>query len=134
MLVWIQNIHSIHRFNLVLECKLTWLNFRIGILLLILLMRQMLHLLMACHLNWLHQRWPFGDSVLTILVVRVMGIDMLLHAIAVIVIHHNGDWLNLHDGRAFFARFSHGYRLLSVCFDTVWHLVVVHIAELILLW
>lgn len=103
-------------------------------LLLMLLVRQILHLMMTCHLNWLHQRCPFCDSLLAIMVVGVMGIDVLLHAVAVVVVHHNRDWLDLHDGGALLAGFSHGYGILSVCFDTVWHLVVVHIAELILLW
>lgn len=84
MLVGVQDVHRIHRFYLVLEYKLTLLNFRIRMLLLMLLVRQILHLMMTCHLNWLHQRCPFCDSLLAIMVVGVMGIDVLLHAVAVV--------------------------------------------------
>ena len=92
-----------------------------------------LHLMMICHLDGLHQRSPFCNRLLGVMVVGVVGIDVLLHAIAVVVVHHYRHRLNLHDGRAFFARFSHRHRLLGVGFNAVRHLVVVYKAELILL-
>jgi len=93
----------------------------------------LIHLMMILHLNGLHQRSPFCNRLLGVMVVGVVGIDVLFHAIAVVVVHHYRHRLNLHDGRAFFARFSHRYRLLLVGFNAVWHLVVVYVAELILL-
>lgn len=138
--IWIKTT-GINRFDLLLKCKLTWLYNRIRMLLLVVHhLLCLIHLMMMIsHLNWLHHRSPFRDWLLNMLNkmmigISYMGVDMLFHAGTIVVVHHNWDWMNLHDRRAFFACFSHAYCLLSICFDAVRHLVMIGIAELILLW
>lgn len=135
MLIWIKRINRIDRFNLVLKSKLTWFDSLMRTLLLMEILVGHIHIvhLMMRHLDWYHHWSPFSYRLLDIIIMCMMRIDILFHSVAVVMIHHNWHRLNLHDWRAFFACFSHGYGLLSICLNTVWHLVVIYIAELVLL-
>ena len=130
----------INRFYLILKWKRIRFKSRIRMLLLVLILWLHMHrihlFVMIWHWNGMHHRGPFCDWLLNImmLISSDMRIDMLFHTIAIVMIHHYWDWSDLHDWGAFFACFSHGYSLLSISFDAVWHLAVIDIAELILLW
>ena len=136
MFKWIMWLH-IHRFNVLLKWQL-WGFFsfrhlyRVSILLVLLIW-----LYSICHGNWLQHWYPFGNLLLVAeVVVWAMvsvdvSVDVWVHAVASILVHL--DWLDVHDWRISVACFSHRLSMMSVSSNAVWHLIVIHIAKLVLL-
>ena len=87
------------------------------------------------------KQWsPFWNVLLGILLDRTAfsRLHLLIGTICTVtaVWARNHNWLNMQDRRAVFATICMIACLLCVAiiFDTVWHLIMVHIAKLILLW
>lgn len=137
---WILRSNNI-RFKLVMQGKLRWLLcWRLLEMLLLVVLARLLsttaHVLMSVSHGYSMHLWgPFCDRLMKMIGTSGMGVDLLVHTIARIGIHHDWHWLNIEDGGELLACFSHWYRLLLSLssFHAIRHLIMVYIAKLILL-
>ena len=122
--IWIQTKPSFRTIEI-------WVT---AIWLLKLLVIDWMHLMIVvAHLHRLHHRGPFRHLLLTKLLIRMACIDVLFHPIAIILVHGHWNWLNLHYWWSTFFAVRYANWLLSISFDTVGHLIVVYVTELVLL-
>ena len=89
---------------------------------------------LVVHLNRMHLWSPFRYRVLPEVVLLVVGIDVLFHSVAVVLVVHDRHWLDLHDWWPILFAVRDGPSLLGFSFNTVRHLIMIYITELVVLW
>ena len=144
---WLAISVAKHVFERILWVDINWLDLSLDAELRSLLSHVILMALLGVQEvfgGWLPYRlkqWsPFWDVLLRILLDRTCfsRLHLLIGTIWAVtaVLARNRNWLNMQDRRAVFATICMIACLLCVAiiFDTIWHLIMVHITELIPIW